>query len=89
VGKPPGMVGLIHIPDTGKLSQATGCRCEVVAVGPGCMDKHFRRIPCQSKVGDIVYVKAYGSHPACETEIEVNGETLYVDRERNILGLLS
>jgi co-chaperonin GroES (HSP10) len=84
----PGKVGEIWMPDTGTQSTSTSCVCEVLAVGPGWMDKKFQRHPCTAKVGDKVVVKAYGSHPSCEQEVEHEGETLYIERERDIVGIL-
>lgn len=77
IGEPPGKVGLIHIPDTGKLSQATGSRALVLAAGPEAR---------QATQGSEVWVKAYGSHLAGD-EIEHDGEKLILIRERDVDGV--
>jgi co-chaperonin GroES (HSP10) len=78
IGKPPGMVGLIHMPDTDSHRVATGSYAEVVAAGPEAR---------QATQGKTVYVKAYGSHLACD-EVIHEGETLFMTRERDIIGVV-
>lgn len=78
IGKPPGMVGLIHIPDNEKLANATGGACEVLAAGKDCV---------LAKKGSKVYVKAYGDHFAGD-EVHHDGEKLIMIKERDIVGVL-
>lgn len=75
--KPPGMVGLLHIPDSGRQRDKTGCWAEVIAVGP---DVEL------AKVGGRVHVDAYGSHIAGD-EVQFNGQTFTLIRERDIHGV--
>lgn len=77
-GKKPGMVGLIHLPDTGTLSTATSCRCGVIAAGPKADEV---------KEGDVVEVKAYGQHPA-GVEVRHEGKNLVMIRQRDIIGVV-
>ena len=80
IGEPPGKVGLIHIPDGDRLSQATGLRAEVVEAGP--------KVELATK-GKTVYVKAYGSHAASDMEVEHGGEKMFLLRERDIVGVFT
>lgn len=73
----PGMIGAIHIPDSGLQRDKTGVWCEVIAAGPKAE---------LATVGKRVHVCAYGSHPAGD-EIIVNGEKLTLIRERDINGV--
>ena len=73
----PGMIGLIHIPDSGLQRDKTGVWCEVVAAGP---DVEL------AKVGGRVHVDAYGSHLAGD-EVQFNGQTFSIIRERDIHGV--
>ena len=90
----PGKVGALWMPDTDMQSATTSCVCEVLAAGPGAQRTDSKGkprgpvIPCTAKAGDKVVVKAYGSHPACEQEFEHEGEMLFIERERNIVGIL-
>ena len=73
----PGMIGGIHIPDSGLQRDKTGVWAEVVAAGP---DVEL------AKVGTRVHVCAYGSHLAGD-EIVVGGETVTMIRERDVNGV--
>lgn len=75
--KQPGMIGLIHIPDTERCRDKTGVWAEVVAAGPKVELAH---------VGTKVHVAAYGSHLAGD-EVTVDGEVLTLIRERDINGV--
>lgn len=70
--------GNIIVPDIDKQKNETG---EVVAVGPGIHSATGTFIPTVSKVGDIVILPTMSF-----TKFELNGETLYVGRENDILG---
>lgn len=75
----PGMVGLIHVPDSGKLRDKTGGYCKVVAAGPACV---------LAKKGDKVHVAAYGSQYAGEP-FEHEGKKIVLLRERDINGVVA
>ena len=76
--KNSGMVGMIHMPEVGKLSCKTGSECEVVAAGKDATE---------AKVGSRVHVSSYDKKIA-GTEIEVDGEKLILIRERDINGII-
>ncbi len=76
---PPGMIGLILVPDIGTSANKSGCFCEVLAAGPKCE---------LVKVGDTVHVSAYGSHPASELELEYQGKKCFLIRERDVNGVV-
>lgn len=78
-GKKPGMVGLLHMPDTGTLATATGCLCRVLAAGPKAD---------QVKAGDVVHLKAYGAHPA-GLKVLHEGKALVMIRQRDINGVVT
>jgi len=72
--------GGIIIPDTVKEKPQEG---EVVAVGPGALDEHGKRIPMSVKTGDsILFGKWSGS------EVKIDGEDLLIMKESDILGLV-
>jgi co-chaperonin GroES (HSP10) len=75
----PGKVGGLYMPDTGRLSEATGVYCRVLGRGPKCKDV---------VVGDTVHLKAYGQHPA-GIEIKHEDKNLVMIRERDINGIVS
>lgn len=70
----PGVIGLIIIPDSGKLRDKTGGRCKVLAAGPRAV---------LAKVGDTVHVTAYGSKYAGD-EIIDGDNRVYLLKERDI-----
>lgn len=74
----PGMVGKIHIPDTGNLKDKTGVECIVLAAGKDAV---------LAKPGDRVHIAAYGKHPAGEQFVH-EGEMLTLIKERDINGVL-
>jgi chaperonin GroES len=57
---------------------------EVVAVGPGRRSKSGARIPMDVKPGDSVFIGRWTG-----TEVEIDGETLLVIRESDILAVES
>ena len=75
----PGMVGRLHMPDTGTLASATGVFCKVLAVGPKADEV---------KVGDVVHLKAYGTHPA-GVEVRHEEHNLILIRQRDINGVVT
>ena len=72
--------GGIIIPDTAKEKPQEG---EVVAVGPGARDEQGRVHPLDVKAGDrVVFGKWSG------TEIKLDGDTLLVLKEADIIGIV-
>jgi chaperonin GroES len=72
--------GGIIIPDTVKEKPQEG---EVVAVGPGALDEHGKRVPMSVKPGDsILFGKWSGS------EVKIDGDDLLIMKESDILGLV-
>src|SRR3972149_5608580 len=72
--------GGIIIPDTAKEKPQKG---QVIAVGPGRLDEHGKRIPMEVKAGDkILFGKYSGS------EVKVAGEEHLMLREEDVLGIL-
>ena len=72
--------GGLFIPDTAKEKPQEG---EILAVGPGRFDKGAR-VPMEVKVGDkVLFAKYSGS------EITVDGETLLILRESDVLAVLT
>jgi chaperonin GroES len=75
------MRGGLYIPDTAKEKPQQG---EVVAAGPGKFDeKGGTRIPMDVSVGDTVL---YGKYSG--TEITIDGETLLILRESDVLAIV-
>jgi chaperonin GroES len=74
------MRGGLYIPDTAKEKPIQG---EVVAVGPGRMEKG-QRIPMELKVGDrVVYGKYAGS------QVELEDEEIILIKEADVIAKLS
>jgi chaperonin GroES len=72
--------GGIIIPDTAKEKPQEG---QVIAVGPGKLDEHGKRIPMEVKAGDkILFGKYSGS------EVKVADEEHLIMREEDVLGIL-
>ncbi|MBR2865155.1 MAG: co-chaperone GroES [Elusimicrobiaceae bacterium] len=74
------MKGGIIIPDTAKEKPMEG---EVLAAGPGKLDKNGNRTPMDVKVGDKVL---YGKYSG--TEIKLDDETYLIIHQDEILGIL-
>ena len=71
--------GGIFIPDTAKEKPHEG---EIIAVGPGKVNKDGRLMPMDVKVGDkVIYAKYTGS------EIKIEGEKYLIMPESDILAL--
>lgn len=74
------MRGGLYIPDTAKEKPQQG---EIVAVGPGRFEKD-KRVPMDVKVGDRVL---YGKYSG--TEVTLDGETLLILRESDVLAIIN
>ncbi|WP_210394820.1 co-chaperone GroES [Motiliproteus sediminis] len=72
--------GGIVIPDNSAEKPSQG---EVIAVGDGALLESGERRPLDLKVGDRVLFSKYGG-----TEVKLNGETLLVMRESDILAVV-
>ena len=74
------MRGGLYIPDTAKEKPIQG---EVIAVGPGRMEKG-QRVPLELRVGDrVVYGKYTGS------QVELDGEEIILIKEADVIAKLS
>lgn len=74
------MRGGLFIPDTAKEKPQQG---EIVAVGPGRFEEG-KRVPMEVKVGDrVLYGKYSGS------EVTIDGETVLILRESDVLAVIS
>ncbi|HEV2748954.1 MAG TPA: co-chaperone GroES [Gemmatimonadales bacterium] len=72
--------GGLYIPDTAKEKPIQG---EVIAVGPGRMEKG-QRVPMELKVGDrVVYGKYTGS------QVELDEEEIILIKEADVIAKLS
>ena len=72
--------GGLFIPDTAKEKPQEG---EILAVGPGRYDEG-KRVPMEVKVGDKVLFGKYSG-----TEVTIDGETLLILRESDVLAILT
>jgi chaperonin GroES len=72
--------GGIIIPDTAKEKPQQG---KVVAVGPGTRDDSGKLNALDVKAGDVVL---YGKWSG--TEVKIDGETLLIMKEQDILGIV-
>ena len=72
--------GGIIIPDSAKEKPMQG---EVVAVGPGAMNKKGERLPMDIKLGDIVL---YGKYAGSEVKIE--DEKYIIMHQDDVYGIL-
>ena len=73
------MRGGLYIPDTAKEKPQQG---EIIAAGPGRFEKD-KRIPMDVKVGDKVL---YGKYTG--TEVTIDGESLLIIRESDVLAII-
>jgi chaperonin GroES len=74
------MRGGLYIPDTAKEKPIQG---EVIAVGPGRMEKG-QRVPLELRVGDrVVYAKYSGS------QVELEDEEIILIKEADVIAKLS
>lgn len=72
--------GGIIIPDTAKEKPQ---EAEVIAVGPGRLDKDGKHIPVAVKKGDRVLVSKYGG-----TDVKIDGVEHVILREDDILAIV-
>ena len=72
--------GGIIIPDTAQEKPQEG---EIVAVGPGALDEHGKRVVPEVKAGDFVLFGKWSG-----TEVKVDGEDLLIMKESDIMGIL-
>lgn len=72
--------GMLVIPDAAKEKSLIG---EVVAVGNGRLLDNGTVVPLDVKAGDKVLVGKYSG-----AEVEVEGETLLLIRETDVLGII-
>jgi chaperonin GroES len=74
------MRGGLFIPDTAKEKPQQG---EIIAVGPGRYEEG-KRVPMEVKAGDrVLYGKYSGS------EVTLDGETVLILRESDVLAVIS
>jgi chaperonin GroES len=74
------MRGGLYIPDTAKEKPQQG---EIIAVGPGRISDQGERLAPDLKAGDKVL---YGKYSG--TEVSVDGESLLILRESDVLAVL-
>ena len=74
------MRGGLYIPDTAKEKPQQG---EIIAVGPGRISDQGERLSPDLKAGDKVL---YGKYSG--TEVNVDGESLLILRESDVLAVL-
>ncbi len=55
----------------------------VVAVGPGKLDEHGKRVPLEVKKGDMVLFKKYGPD-----EVKIGDKEYLIAKEEDILAIL-
>ena len=72
--------GGIIIPDTAQEKPQEG---EVIAVGPGGLDDHGKRIAPEVKAGDFVLFGKWSG-----SEVKIDGEDLLIMKESDLLGVL-
>lgn len=70
----------IILPETAKEKPQKGV---VLAVGPGARNEQGERLPMEVKVGDTVLYSRYGG-----TEVKVDGRTLLILREEDVLAII-
>ena len=72
--------GGIIIPDTVQEKPQEG---EVIAVGPGALDDHGKRVVPEVKPGEFVLFGKWSG-----TEVKVDGEDLLIMKESDIMGII-
>lgn len=72
--------GGIIIPDSAKEKPAEG---EIIAIGPGKLNKSGERVAMDVKVGDKVLFSKYGG-----TDVKIDGVNYLIMREDDILGVV-
>jgi len=73
--------GGIIIPDTAKEKPSEG---EVVAVGPGIINKVGKRNPLEVKPGDKILFSKYSGD-----EVKIDGKDLMIIKEEDVIGILN
>jgi chaperonin GroES len=74
------MRGPLYIPDTAKEKPTQG---DIIAVGPGRVDDHGKRLPMDVKVGDTVI---YGKYTG--TPYQAGGDELIIIKASDILAII-
>jgi chaperonin GroES len=74
------MRGPLYIPDTAKEKPTQG---DIIAVGPGRVDDHGKRLPMDVKVGDTVI---YGKYTG--TPYQAGGDELIIIKTSDILAII-
>ena len=72
--------GGIIIPDTAQEKPQEG---EVIAVGPGALDEHGKRVAPEVKTGDSVLFGKWSG-----TEVKIEGQELLIMKESDLLGVI-
>jgi chaperonin GroES len=72
--------GGIIIPDTVQEKPQEG---EIIAVGPGALDEHGKRVTPEVKAGDFVLFGKWSG-----SDVKVDGEELLIMKESDIMGVL-
>ena len=72
--------GGIIIPDTAQEKPQEG---EVIAVGPGALDEHGKRVQPEVKAGDFVLFGKWSG-----TEVKVDGQDLLIMKESDVMGVI-
>lgn len=72
--------GGIIIPDSAKEKPQEG---KVVAVGPGKVDEHGKRVPLELKKGDRILMGKYAG-----SEVKIDGEEHIIMREDDVLAVI-
>ena len=73
--------GGIIIHDTAKEKPSEG---EVVAVGPGIINKDGKRNPLEVKPGDKILFSKYSGD-----EVKIDGKDLMIIKEEDVIGILN
>mgnify|MGYP001232825829 FL=1 len=73
--------GGIIIPDTAKEKPSEG---EVVAVGPGIINKDGKRNPLEVKPGDKILFSKYSGD-----EVKIDGQDLIIIKEEDVIGIFN
>ncbi|MDE2466782.1 MAG: co-chaperone GroES [Alphaproteobacteria bacterium] len=72
--------GGIIIPETAQEKPQEG---EIIAVGPGALDEHGKRVAPEVKVGDFVLFGKWSG-----TEVKIDGQELLIMKESDIMGII-
>src|ERR1700683_1804335 len=72
--------GGIITPDTVQEKPQEG---EIIAVGPGALDEHGKRVVPEGKAGDIGLFGKWSG-----TEVKLDGDELLIMKESDIMGII-